>query len=192
MADGMLFLRCHLAEGALIAFWHENGVIAEAPVAPGRPDELPLDPPLEDLEVTLGGSQCQGADEFRAPIGVSAQLLFHAIHREPWWPDELPHGSPHEFAGDQYGRTLHFGIREHAMGSILNGITLHGGTRPYGGTFLVFSDYMRAAVRLGLNRGGGDGSFADPGEVWHDHLSRIKDVAPQPGRNVRLTYRVQF
>ena len=48
-----------------------------------------------------------------------------------------------------YGRTLHFGIREHAMGSILNGIALHGPTRPYGGTFLVFSDYMRGAVRLG-------------------------------------------
>jgi transketolase len=43
---------------------------------------------------------------------------------------------------------LHFGIREHAMGSIMNGITLHGGTRVYGGTFLVFSDYMRPAVRL--------------------------------------------
>ncbi|PQP21626.1 transketolase [Rhodococcus opacus] len=47
-----------------------------------------------------------------------------------------------------YGRTLHFGVREHAMGSILNGIALHGPTRPYGGTFLVFSDYMRPAVRL--------------------------------------------
>jgi len=50
--------------------------------------------------------------------------------------------------GNPYGRTLHFGIREHAMGSILNGIALHGGTRVYGGTFLVFSDYMRPAVRL--------------------------------------------
>jgi transketolase len=47
-----------------------------------------------------------------------------------------------------YGRTLHFGVREHAMGAILNGIVLHGPTRPYGGTFLIFSDYMRAAVRL--------------------------------------------
>jgi transketolase len=47
-----------------------------------------------------------------------------------------------------YGRTIHFGIREHAMGAALNGIALHGGTRPYGGTFLVFSDYMRGAVRL--------------------------------------------
>ena len=53
-----------------------------------------------------------------------------------------------EFPGGPYGRVLHFGIREHAMGSIMNGITLHGGTRVYGGTFLVFSDYMRPAVRL--------------------------------------------
>ena len=52
------------------------------------------------------------------------------------------------FPGDPYGRTLHFGIREHAMGAILNGIALHGLTRPYGGTFLVFSDYMRGSVRL--------------------------------------------
>jgi transketolase len=52
------------------------------------------------------------------------------------------------FAGNPYGRTLHFGIREHAMGAILNGIKAHGGTRPYGGTFLTFSDYMRPAVRL--------------------------------------------
>ena len=53
-----------------------------------------------------------------------------------------------EFPGGPYGRVLHFGIREHAMGSIMNGITLHGLTRVYGGTFLVFSDYMRPAVRL--------------------------------------------
>ncbi|GAA3189802.1 transketolase [Dactylosporangium siamense] len=52
------------------------------------------------------------------------------------------------FPGNEYGRTLHFGIREHGMGAILNGIKLHGPTRPYGGTFLVFSDYMRPAVRL--------------------------------------------
>ncbi|MCW2503860.1 MAG: transketolase [Actinomycetia bacterium] len=52
------------------------------------------------------------------------------------------------FPGGPYGRTLHFGIREHAMGSIMNGIVLHGPTRPYGGTFLVFSDYMRPPVRL--------------------------------------------
>ena len=59
-----------------------------------------------------------------------------AEHQTAMWP------------GNPYGRTLHFGIREHGMGAILNGIALHGGTRPYGGTFLQFSDYMRAAVRL--------------------------------------------
>jgi transketolase len=53
-----------------------------------------------------------------------------------------------DYSGNRYGRTLHFGIREHGMGSIMSGIALHGGTRPYGGTFLVFSDYMRPAVRL--------------------------------------------
>ncbi len=45
-------------------------------------------------------------------------------------------------------RNLHFGIREHAMGAVLNGLALHGGLRPFGGTFLVFSDYMRPAIRL--------------------------------------------
>ncbi len=56
--------------------------------------------------------------------------------------------STHEWSGDPYGRVLHFGIREHAMAAILNGIVLHGNTRPFGGTFLIFSDYMRPAVRL--------------------------------------------
>jgi len=59
-----------------------------------------------------------------------------------------PNRTTKSWNGDWYGRVLHFGIREHAMGSILNGIALHGGTRPYGGTFLIFSDYMRPAVRL--------------------------------------------
>jgi transketolase len=59
-----------------------------------------------------------------------------AAHQTDQWP------------GGPYGRTLHFGIREHGMGAICNGIALHGGTRPYGGTFLQFSDYMRGSVRL--------------------------------------------
>ncbi|MFI7573261.1 transketolase [Micromonospora sp. NPDC049497] len=64
-------------------------------------------------------------------------------------PSFIPAGhATKDFPGHEYGRTLHFGIREHAMGAILNGIALHGGTRPYGGTFLVFSDYMRPSVRL--------------------------------------------
>ncbi|MGV8857147.1 transketolase [Rhodoglobus sp.] len=53
-----------------------------------------------------------------------------------------------EWSGNEYGRVLHFGIREHAMGAIINGIVLHGNTRVFGGTFLIFSDYMRPAVRL--------------------------------------------
>ena len=95
------------------------------------------------------------------------------------------------FSGGPYGRVLHFGIREHAMGAILNGIALHGGTRPYGGTFLTFSDYMRGAVRLGALMGlgvtyvwthdsiglGGDGPTHQPIE----HLASLRAI---PGLNV--------
>jgi transketolase len=68
-------------------------------------------------------------------------------------PDGQPSFLPSDrqtmmFPGNPYGRVLHFGVREHAMGAIMNGIKLHGGLRPYGGTFLIFSDYMRPAVRL--------------------------------------------
>lgn len=59
----------------------------------------------------------------------------------------LPPGNP-TGQGSPYGRVVHYGVREHAMGAIMNGIALHGLTRPFGGTFLVFSDYMRGAVRL--------------------------------------------
>ncbi len=57
-------------------------------------------------------------------------------------------GSTSFLPGVPDGRQIHFGIREHAMGSTMNGMALHGKLRPYGGTFLVFSDYMRPAVRL--------------------------------------------
>ncbi|HZK05174.1 MAG TPA: transketolase [Actinomycetaceae bacterium] len=64
-------------------------------------------------------------------------------------PSFLPEDRQSEmFRGHKYGRTLHFGIREHGMGAIVNGIVLHGLTRPYGATFFVFADYMRGAVRL--------------------------------------------
>lgn len=59
-----------------------------------------------------------------------------------------PQHSSRMFKGTLYGRNLHFGVREHAMGAALNGIALEGLTRVYGGTFFVFSDYMRGAVRL--------------------------------------------
>lgn len=58
------------------------------------------------------------------------------------------HRSTKEWSTHPHGRVMHFGIREHAMAAILNGIQLHGPTRAFGGTFLIFSDYMRPAVRL--------------------------------------------
>ncbi len=57
-------------------------------------------------------------------------------------------GEPFASAGEPGGRNVHFGVREHAMGAILNGLALSGLIRPYGGTFLIFSDYMRPAIRL--------------------------------------------
>src|SRR5436853_7330023 len=52
------------------------------------------------------------------------------------------------FGPDEIGRNMHFGIREHAMGSIMNGMALYGGLIPFGATFLIFSDYMRPPIRL--------------------------------------------
>ena len=94
-------------------------------------------------------------------------------------------------AGDPEGRNIRFGIREHAMGSIANGITLHGGLRGYGATFLTFSDYMRPAVRLGALMGtpavwlwthdsvflGEDGPTHQPVE----HLAALRSI---PGLHV--------
>jgi len=102
----------------------------------------------------------------------------------------LPAGNPAPDA-NPYGRTLHFGIREHAMGAILNGIALHGPTRPYGGTFLVFSDYMRGAVRLAAIMGapvtyvwthdsiglGGDG-------MTHQPIEHLASLRAMPGLDV--------
>ncbi len=100
--------------------------------------------------------------------------------------------STDQWTGDPMaGRVLHFGIREHGMGSIMNGITLHGGTRVFGGTFLTFSDYMRGAVRLAALMGlpvtyvwthdsiglGEDGPTHQPIE----HLAALRAI---PGLNV--------
>jgi transketolase len=75
-----------------------------------------------------------------------------------------------DWSGGPYGRTMHFGIREHAMGSILGGMALQSFTRPYGGTFLTFSDYMRPAVRIAALMG------IDPIYVWtHDSIGLGED-----------------
>jgi transketolase len=80
--------------------------------------------------------------------GGSADLAESTITTMEGQPSFLPNNRQSTlWQGNPYGRTLHFGIREHGMGSILNGIAF-GLTRPYGGTFLQFSDYMRGAVRL--------------------------------------------
>ncbi|MFT4126370.1 MAG: transketolase [Gordonia sp. (in: high G+C Gram-positive bacteria)] len=78
--------------------------------------------------------------------------------------------STKKWSAQPYGRTLHFGVREHAMASILSGIVLHGPTRAYGGTFLQFADYMRPAVRLAALMG------IDPIYVWtHDSIGLGED-----------------
>jgi transketolase len=78
--------------------------------------------------------------------------------------------STDDWDAEPYGRTLHFGIREHAMGAILSGIVMHGPTRAYGGTFMQFSDYMRPSVRLASLMD------IDPIYVWtHDSIGLGED-----------------
>ena len=85
-------------------------------------------------------------------------------------PSFLPTALAQSEGDGPFGRTIHFGVREHAMGSVLNGIALDGLTRPYGGTFMVFSDYMRPAVRLAALMGIG------PVFVWsHDSIGVGED-----------------
>lgn len=79
------------------------------------------------------------APEYRALVGGSADLAGSTN-------TAIPGGDVK--AGDYAGRTIHFGIREHAMAAVMNGIAVHGGLRPFGSTFLVFSDYLRPALRL--------------------------------------------
>lgn len=89
------------------------------------------------------------ADQLPELWGGSADLAGSNNTTMKGEPSFLPEGrTTDEWEGNKYGRTLHFGVREHAMGGAVNGIALSGLTRPYGGTFLVFSDYMRPAVRL--------------------------------------------
>ncbi|MDH4160207.1 MAG: transketolase [Actinomycetota bacterium] len=81
--------------------------------------------------------------------GGSADLAGSNNTTMAGYPSAIPEERQTQaWSGNPYGRTLHFGVREHAMGGIANGIALEGHTRPYVGTFLVFSDYMRPSVRL--------------------------------------------
>ncbi|MCI4333988.1 MAG: transketolase, partial [Thermoplasmata archaeon] len=103
------------------------------------PKFLPADGPL----ATRDASQ-----KTLAALGpVLPALMGGAADLSPSTKTLLP-GSPDYSALDGTGRNFHFGVREHAMVAILNGMALHGGVIPYGGTFLVFSDYARGALRL--------------------------------------------
>ncbi|MFT4305801.1 MAG: transketolase [Microbacterium sp.] len=114
-------------------------------------DALPVFPAGKDLSTRAASGQVINALAERLPElwGGSADLAESNLTTIKGAASFLPpQWSTHEWSGSPYGRVLHFGIREHAMGSILNGIVLHGPTRPFGGTFLIFSDYMRPPVRL--------------------------------------------
>ena len=99
-----------------------------------------------------------GTDKALATRAASGQVLATLWERIPWLVggsgdltpsnNTKPSGSKPITPTDFSGRYIHFGVREHGMGSIMNGMAVHGGVRPYGGTFLVFSDYMRGAIRL--------------------------------------------
>jgi transketolase len=103
--------------------------------------------------------------------GGSADLAESNLTTMAGEPSSIPtNRQTKDWTGGPYGRTMHFGIREHAMGSILGGIALQSLTRPYGGTFLCFSDYMRPAVRIAALMG------IDPIYVWtHDSIGLGED-----------------
>jgi transketolase len=120
------------------------------------PDGWDADLPTYDADAKGVATRVASGDFLSAAVGKlpelwggSADLAGSNNTTPKGEPSFLPpEHSTAKFQGDWYGRVLHFGIREHAMGAIMNGMAQHGLTRPYGGTFLTFSDYMRGAVRL--------------------------------------------
>ncbi len=117
----------------------------------GIEDALPVFEAGKDLSTRAASGKVLGALGAVIPElwGGSADLAESNLTTIEGAKSFIPaQWSTHEWSGDPYGRVLHFGIREHAMAAILNGIVLHGNTRAFGGTFLIFSDYMRPAVRL--------------------------------------------
>ena len=115
----------------------------------GWDSELPVFAPGKDMATRAASGEVINALAAKLPEfwGGSSDLAGSNNTSIKGGKSFLPASSAIEDA-HPYGRIIHFGIREHAMGSILNGITLHGLTRSFGGTFAVFSDYMRPAVRL--------------------------------------------
>ena len=114
-------------------------------------DALPAFETGKDVSTRAASGQVINALAAELPElwGGSADLAESNLTSIKGAPSFIPtEWSTHEWSGNPYGRVMHFGIREHAMAAIVNGIVLHGPTRPFGGTFLIFSDYMRPAVRL--------------------------------------------
>jgi transketolase len=117
----------------------------------GWRDALPVFPPDKAVSTRAASGSVLSAlaDVLPELWGGSADLAGSNNTTMAGEPSFLPpSATPPGVNADMYGRTLHFGIREHGMGAILSGIALQGLTRPYGGTFLSFADYMRGAVRL--------------------------------------------
>ncbi|MBE6474968.1 MAG: transketolase [Actinomyces succiniciruminis] len=165
--DVIAFTRSHAAERAAaarsdwdarLAAWQQNSPEQAALLERLRAGKLD-----EGLEAALPVWEVGDALATRAASGKTLTALA-PVAPELWGgsadlagsnnttmagePSFLPTDLAQADGDGPYGRTLHFGIREHAMGGILNGIALDRLTRPYGGTFMVFSDYMRPAVRL--------------------------------------------
>ncbi len=106
----------------------------------------------DDLATEAGVS---GADATRSSSGKVLQVLASRIPNLVGGSADLGSSNKTDIIGAEDllaqspgGRVMHFGVREHGMGGILNGMALHGGVRPFGGTFLIFSDYMRPSIRL--------------------------------------------
>lgn len=156
----------HTRGSSVRAIWHEQFEqwAAANPERKTLFDRLQAHTLPEDIADALPRFPSQGGMSTRAASGVVINALAERLP-ELWGgsadladsnlttiksansfvPSEW---STSMWSGNRYGRVLHFGVREHAMAAILNGIVLHGPTRPFGGTFLVFSDYMRPSVRL--------------------------------------------
>jgi transketolase len=112
-------------------------------LSPGWLNEIPTYPAdPKGLSTRAASGKALNAIAIALPeiIGGSADL---APSNNSWIQGETAFQS-----NNHQGRNFHFGVREHAMGAIVNGMSYHGGLRPYGATFLVFSDYMRPAIRL--------------------------------------------
>jgi transketolase len=172
----------HAAWDEKLAAWRESNAeraalldrLSSKQFPEGWADALPVfDADAKGLATRAASGKVLGA---LAPVlpelwGGSADLAGSNNTTMDGEPSFIPASrSTKEFSGDEYGRTLHFGIREHAMGAILSGINLDELTRAYGGTFLQFSDYMRGAVRLSALMG------VDNIYVWtHDSIGLGED-----------------